>query len=130
MFVEYNANPDKQVVGDCVIRAISKATDTPWELIYADLCVQGLIMKDLPSSNEVWTTYLLENGFKRFELQNSCPKCYTIFRFSEDNPYGEFVVGTGTHAVAVVDGDYYDTWDSGDEGILYAFKRIGGNRNA
>jgi hypothetical protein len=32
-------------------------------------------------------------------------------------------VGTGTHVVAVIDGDYYDAWDSGNEVIDRYFTR-------
>ena len=31
MWIEYNPNPLGLRVGDCVIRAISKALDMPWE---------------------------------------------------------------------------------------------------
>lgn len=30
-FIYYNSNPERKLVGDCVIRAISKATDQTWE---------------------------------------------------------------------------------------------------
>lgn len=40
-------------------------------------------------------------------------------------PRGRYIVGTGNHAVAVVDGDYYDSWDSGNE-ILSFFWRMKG----
>jgi hypothetical protein len=33
------------------------------------------------------------------------------------------VIGTGTHVVAVIGGDYYDTWDSGEKVVLYYFER-------
>ncbi len=31
MFVYFNPNPDKRLVGDCVIRAICKLTDQDWD---------------------------------------------------------------------------------------------------
>ena len=43
--------------------------------------------------------------------------------FCEDHPYGIYIVGTGTHAIACVDGNYYDTWDSGDESPLFYWKK-------
>ena len=27
MYIEYNSNPENKLVGDCVVRAISKVTD-------------------------------------------------------------------------------------------------------
>ena len=44
MYVFFNPNPEGKSVGDCVIRAISKATNKPWEQIYIELCLQGFIM--------------------------------------------------------------------------------------
>ena len=38
-----------------------------------------------------------------------------------DHPKGIYVVATGSHVVAVVNGDYYDSWDSGDEIVAYYF---------
>jgi len=38
-FVFYNPNPLKKHVGDCVIRAISKATGQTWEKTYTELCL-------------------------------------------------------------------------------------------
>lgn len=77
----------------------------------------------MPSSNNVWGAYLEEKGFERLSIPNTCPNCYTIKDFCKDNPKGVCIIGTGSHAVAVIDGDYYDTWDSGDEVPIYFFKR-------
>lgn len=122
-FIFYNANPIQNRVGDCVIRAISKATGMDWGETYGEIVLQGFMMHDMPSSNAVWGTYLTENGFEKRMLPSSCPQCYSIREFCIDYPYGTYIVATGTHVVAVVDGDYYDTWDSGDEIPIYYFKK-------
>lgn len=53
MFISYNPNPDRKLVGDCVIRAITKVTDSDWNSVYMDICLTGYSMKDMPSSNSV-----------------------------------------------------------------------------
>ena len=73
------------------------------------------MLKDMPSVNNLWGSYLRANGFKKIILPDSCPDCYTIAQFCRDFPVGKYMLATGTHVVAVIDGDYYDTWDSGDE---------------
>lgn len=123
MFIYYNANPKKNRVGDCVIRAISKATGMDWEKTYTEIVLKGYEMYDMPSSNAVWGTYLTQHGFTRNQLPYTCPDCYSIKQFCEDYPKGNYIVGTGTHVVAVLDGRYYDTWDSGDEIPAYYFKK-------
>ena len=123
MYSYYNANPYKIRVGDCVIRAISKALNQPWEDTYIELTIQGYIMGDLLSSNSVWGAYLKSKGFDRDIISTDCPDCYTINDFCEEYPEGIFVVGTGTHAVAVIDGTIFDTWNSGDETPIYFYKK-------
>ena len=122
MWIEYNPNPFDRRVGDCVVRAISKATNKPWERVYIDLCVQGFMMGDLPSSNSIWSVYLKNKGFKRHTVED-CPDCYTIEEFCREHPSGVYVVGTGTHAVAVVDGNIFDAWNSSHEIPQYYFEK-------
>lgn len=116
MAYEYlNLNPLHKTVGDCVIRALALALDEPWDKIYIALAIQGFLFKDMPTSNRVWGSYLMENGFDRYVIPDTCPiDCYTIERFAEDNPKGLFVVGTDTHVVTIIDGTVFDTWFSLD----------------
>lgn len=76
-------------------------------------------MHDMPSSNAVWGSYLRGQGYHRESIPNSCPDCYTITQFCNDHRYGSYILATGTHVVAVVNGDYYDAWDSGNEVPVY-----------
>ena len=123
MYIRANPNPDNELVGDCVVRALSIALGREWQDVYIDLCLQGLVLSDMPSSNRVWKTYLQKNGFNRSAIPNSCPDCYTVRDFAQDHPTGTYIIGTGTHAIAAINGDYYDTWDSGNEIPLFYFYR-------
>ena len=114
-FVKYNPNPDRNSVGDCTVRAIARLTGASWDDVYTSLALHGFMLKDMPSSNYVWGSYLRENGYQRYAIPNTCPDCYTVKAFSQEHPDGEYLLGTGTHAVTVVNGNYFDTWDSGDE---------------
>ena len=123
MYIESNNNPLNKRVGDCVIRAISTAENTEWDEIFLDLMLKSFEMKDIPSSNYVWGTFLKDLGYSRYVIPNTCPNCYTIRDFANDNPIGTFILATGTHVVAVLDGNYIDTWDSGDEVPIYYFEK-------
>lgn len=115
MFIEYNPNPKHRITDDCTIRAIAKITGQNWDDTYIGLCVQGFEDKALPNTNFVWSQYLADRGFKQCNLPDYCPYCYTVKDFCKDHQDGTFLLYVGSHVIAVVDGNYYDTWDSGDE---------------
>lgn len=76
----------------------------------------------MPSADAVWGHYLQMQGFKPFLLPSNCPRCMTVREFANKFSSGTYIIGTGSHAVAVIDGDYYDSWDSGDEIPSYFWK--------
>ena len=123
-WVQWNPNPQGKQVGDCSVRAVAKALDTPWETAYSGIAVQGFMMNDMPSNNGVWGAYLRHRGFVRKVLPNECPDCYTVEDFCVEHPVGVYVLAVHNHVVAVVDGCYFDTWDSGNEVVLYYFERM------
>lgn len=122
-FIFSNKNPAGRMVGDCTVRAISAITKEDWETTYCRICMQGYLMNDMPSSNSVWGSYLRTLGFRRDAIPNDCPDCYTVQDFCDDHPSGEYILATGNHVVAVIDGNYYDTWDSGNEIPIYYWRR-------
>lgn len=123
MYSYYNPNPANKIVGDCVIRGLSIVLDKRWEEVYDELTDFGKRMYDMPSSNSVWSEYLYSKGFTRRIIPDSCPACYTVRRFCDDHRNGAYLLATGSHVIAVIDGNYYDTWDSGDEIPVYYYKR-------
>ena len=124
MYIHANPNPNGEYVEDCVIRAIAIVTNRSWDETALYVFGQAFIMKNMPSVDKVWGTYLQSIGFRQFPIPNTCPYCYTIRDFCIDNPTGVFILATGSHVVAVIDGDYYDTWDSGDELPTSVWRRV------
>ena len=121
MWRKINSNPGQRRVGDCVIRAIATATDRPWVDVYDDLYRMGRDEYDMMSSNALWGRYLYDLGFHPFILPDSCPQCVTVREFCKHYPHGRYIIGTGSHAIAIIDGDYFDTFDSGGLTPTYFF---------
>ena len=123
MYKYYNPHPDGLNTGDCVVRAIMKATGMDWHDVYSQLCVWGYSMGEWGNANRVWGKWLIDHGYKRRSIPDTCPVCYTIADFMRDHPHGAFIVGTGSHVVCIIDGVLYDSWDSRREIPAYYFAK-------
>lgn len=115
-YVYYNPNPFGRSVGDCAVRAISKAMRQSWEKTYAWLCLEGFARGDLPNADSVWGSYLARHGFARHLMPDDCSGCCTVSAFASEHPQGTFILSMpGQHVVTVIDGKYFDSWESGNE---------------
>lgn len=123
MFKYMDLNPCRKQNDDCVIRAVATMFGISWKKAYTDLCNYGLLVCDLPNSASTITLYLKEKGFKRYIVSSECPACYTLRDFCEEYPYGDFIVLTDGHAVTVINGNYYDNFDSGGLTPVYYWKK-------
>ena len=123
MYIEYNPNPCGRRVGDCAVRAISKALDMTWEGAFVTLALNALQMCDMPSSDSVIGATLRQNGFTRKAIPNSCPDCYDVEEFCREFPTGIYVVFFGGHTACIKDGDLFDAWDSSREIIQYYWSK-------
>jgi hypothetical protein len=126
-YIYYNPNPKGKDTGDCVVRALTLLFDKTWYDIYTELCSLGFEMCELPSSDRLWGNYLQKNGYKRTPLPDYCPICYTVADFCRENQRGEYLLALNGHVVYVLNGDYYDSWDSGSKYPLFVWKRKGAN---
>ena len=123
MWIEFQNNPVGRKVGDCAVRAISKALNMGWEAAYIALTINGLQIGDMQNSDAVSSATLRQHGFERLNIPNECPMCYSVKDFCDDHPHGVFVLYCGGHVVTAINGDYYDSWDSGSEVVQYVWYR-------
>ena len=119
----FNPNPIKDTASDCVVRMLCAVTGRPWAECYLMLVEKGLEVGDMPSVNQTWISLLKDMGFKKHIIENDCLNCYTINDFCLDHPTGLYVVGTGTHVVAVEDGCIFDSWNSLGEMPIFYLRR-------
>lgn len=120
---EFNPNPAGLHVGDCTVRAICAVTGLDWYTVHDELCGLSRDMADMPSADRVWWELLRRYGFERRRMIDRCPDCYTVADFAADHPEGIYILGPHEHAVAVIFGDWLDSWDSGATVPTFYFRR-------
>ena len=122
MYEFYNPNPKKKNTGDCAVRALSKALCTDWENAKILLDVYSLEEAEIETADVVWGKILYTHGFRDYKLP-FCEDVCDLESFCRKHPKGTYVVKLSGHVVCVVDGVYYDSWDSGGEIPLYYWAR-------
>lgn len=122
-YVHYNPNPYRLSTEDCTVRAISAVLNLTWGDAYDLIADTGKDMGLMMDNKAVTKSLLMLRGFRATTIPDTCPDCYTVADFARDHPRGVYVLATSDHVVAVVDGDWLDAWNSGDEVPLYFWKR-------
>ena len=88
-FRNYNANPKGWKTGDCVVRAIAKATGQTWEDVYFSLCKIGAKKCRMPNDKKVYETYLEDLGWvKHKQPRTDDGRKYTVKEFLDGYMYG------------------------------------------
>lgn len=119
MWEQYEPNPVRSGAIDCSVRAITKALDVTWEKAYVMLALNGFLMGNVISADEVWGSVLRQRGYTRHMIENTCPDCYSVEDFCKDHPSGIYVVKSENHVATIVDGILYDSWPSGSKTAIY-----------
>ena len=122
-FIRYNANPSNKDTIDCVIRGLTVLLDMSWNGVHKLLTDRADNEHDVYILNDFWIDVLKSFGYKLYYIPNMCPDCITVRRFAAQHPNGKYLLGTGSHVIAVDSGNYIDTFDSGDELPIYYFRK-------
>ena len=124
MWIKYNANPVANRTEDCFIRAVAVALDISWDDAFDLIAHSAKAMGQVMHLNAAFGAVLRQHGFYRYIIPNTCPDCCTVKDFCRDHPTGTYVLITGSHAVACIDGNWIDTWDSGSEVPIYYWEDV------
>ena len=116
-YFQPNKKDIKDKFGDCTIRALCKALDIEW-LDAFDLMIPFCRREQIPNiffaTLDIRKKIMSEIGFSYHGVSNKRGvKRPTVETFAKDHPEGTFILNVANHEVAVVDGKYYDTWNSG-----------------
>ena len=121
-FHYHNANPRNRITTDCVIRAISTATEIPYERVVMEMaelqCKTGYDDGDV----KLIDRYLKSKGWvKNPQPRKDDGTKYTGKEFCEEvrthrHWYSPAIIANigGHHTVAIMFGQVYDSWDSTD----------------
>ena len=97
--------------GDCVIRAISIATERPYDLVFNELMDLAKEKQNLPNDKKVYMPYLKKFGWTWVPTMGIGTGCKVHLKASE-LPKGKIICRLSKHLVAVIDGIINDTYDS------------------
>lgn len=115
-YYQPNAKDPKDKFGDCQIRALSKALNCTWLEAFDALVplMREEQCNGIGVTVEVSSRMLGHFGFVYHGITNAKgTKRPTVDSFAKEHPVGTYILRVANHVVAVVDGKYYDTWDSG-----------------
>ena len=114
-YYQPNKKDLKDEYGDCVIRSLTKVTGKEWLQVFEELLPYARELQCMPNGKLCYESYLRDNGFEYHGISNKKgSKRPTVDIFTKEHKEGTYLLRVAHHCVAVVDGIYYDTWDSGD----------------
>lgn len=120
-YYQPNKKDIKDEYGDCVVRALTKVMNKTWIEVFNELIPYAIEIQCMPNDKVCYERYLKDNGFVYHGISNKKgSKRPTVESFAREHKEGTFFLNVANHVVAVVDGTYYDTWDSG-QCCLYGY---------
>lgn len=127
-YYQPNKKDLKDKYGDCTIRALSKALGVTWLEAYdrmIPLCRFYQVSNIFDAPSIIQRQMVEKLGFKYHGISNKRGSSRpTVDSFAKDHPEGTYILNVAHHAVAVVDGKYYDTWDCGYKSLYGYYERL------
>lgn len=105
----------KDARGDCVIRAITLIEKMEWLDVFDELTIIARKNWDISISQETFEIFLnSRNYIYHTGRPEKGGKRETVKGFAQKHPKGTYFLRVANHVVAVENGKYYDSWDSGN----------------
>ena len=120
MYEHFNNHPTSKGLGFHTVRTLSKILDISWVYAYTLLQmiseITGYASKGIASLSEI----LKMNGYHTEFLEESTK---TVSDFCKKNKTGKYVLIFEDYCIPVIDGRYFDLFDSGKEEPLYYWRK-------
>lgn len=128
VYFQPNKKDLKDRFGDCQVRALCKALDLTWVEAFdltIPICREVQTYTIFGGSCDIGKANLAKLGFVYHGVSNKRGTTRpTVDSFAKDHPTGRFICKVAHHVVAVVDGKYFDTWDSGSCSMYGYYEKI------
>ena len=117
---EYNPNPKERNIGDCTIRSYCAAFNISWDQAFD---IASKVAKEESSLIQYVADKVLQEEFHCIIDEKYNKKTVkgkdriTVNEFAMTHPYGIYILHVRQHQVTVIDGMYWDSWDSGDKKV-------------
>ena len=123
-WIEYNPNPNHNTkANDCTIRAYCAAENLEWDDAYDIACRYGKDLAFMPNDGKAVTKVVEDEfGYVKHKLLKE-ERGMTVNEFAIKHNKGTYLVMVASHLVAVIDGEYYDSWDSGNKKVRNYFSK-------
>ena len=110
-FVKHNINEDQKARGDCVTRALARASGIPYYIVYEDVkefCRQnpghGSPSSGVAGGTQAFARFMQNYGFQWYPVDAG-------FTINDVPAIGRYVVPVKRHFTTVVEGRLFDTFD-------------------
>ena len=128
VYYQPNEKDIKDKYSDCQIRALARALDCTWLEAFdraLPFCREEQAPLPFDAPIDVRKRILAKLGFeyRAISVKKGC-KRPTVDGFAKDHPTGTYICNVANHEVAVVDGRYYDTWNSGRKCVYGYFEKV------
>lgn len=117
---KYNPNPESRNIADCTLRSYCAAFGISWERAFD---IASRVAKANASMIQYVSDKVLTEEFGCVKDENYNKKTVkskdriTVNNFAMTHPYGTYILHVRQHQVTVKDGEYWDSWDSGDKKV-------------
>lgn len=117
-YYQPNKKDLKDKYGDCVIRALTKALGMEWLEVFDDIQPISRELQIPFNCKPCYEKYLEGKGFVYHGISNSKgTKRPTVQSFTKEHKEGIYILRVAHHIVAVSEGYFWDTWDSGNKSL-------------
>ena len=120
----HNENPKGRRTGDCVIRAIGKASGDGWDKTFDGLVEVARRIKSELAWKDCYEKYLTEQGWVKCKQPRKADSTkYTVAEWCKLHRNGNMVVSVSNHLTCIIDGKCYDIWNCTGKTVLNYWTR-------